>query len=216
MHTLSSYHVFMRRWRVVLSGVFLTAVLTSCGAVQPGMLATTTEAADESTSQPVVAAQGQGSSSENVDAKGQERAEGWLAAVQMPEGAEFSETMPDRAGLLGQVSPGSHCDPVAIVKGYWILEETSLPDVLDWVLEHPIEGMTTFGSGISDADVGDETLFVSATYVPWVGAYEGVAFTIVNLDATTVGVKATSLAFGDNTVCPEPEPGASWGGFGEG
>ena len=212
----------MRRWRDGLAAVVLMTVLSSCSAVQPGMLAIPAEAEAGMAAEEVEVSQGEGvdgdvgnNSDATVDAVGQQRAESWISGVTMPAGAEYSDSLPSEASLLNHVLPGSHCSPVANAKAYWIVRDSSIAEVIDWITANPVDGTTVEG-GYNPASDPNETVFASAVYTSNLSIYEGVAFTVVNLTPTTIAVKATAVAFGDNTVCPDPDPGTSWGGFGQG
>lgn len=200
----------MRRRRVGIAAAALMAALTSCAAVQPGVLATPAP----SEPQPVMIIGG-GSLDTGVDEAGQEKAAEWLAAIEMPAGAEFSSEPTGLTPLVGYQQHMSHCEPVAETNGFWLIEDTSLNAVVDWVMANPAEGMKAKGGYNPPSDPGDVTI-VSAAHVPVDEEHQGILFTIVNDSETVVAVRAQVVAFGENTVCPDPAPGTEWGGFGEG
>lgn len=148
-----------------------------------------------------------------ADEAGQQRADAWLAAVQMPAGAVASSTPPTGSSSLAMSQSGWWCQPMGLATGYWSIPDAGVIETANWLMEHPAADLIV----PVDMPYPEDTDVDSATIgnVPSLDSLEGIALTIAKADDGVV-VRAEVGAFGDTTVCPTPPPGSAFGGPGQG
>ena len=137
--------------------------------------------------------------------------DGWIAELPVPPVAVRVDQVAN--SMLDSSRQGWWCSPMALKTAFWTVDGLSLADTYNWMLERSSPGlMSTSTRAMTPDESIDSTSFGR---VPSLESLEGMAVTIVKTP-TGSAIRAESGAFAPDTVCPTPEPGASFGGPGQG
>lgn len=105
------------------------------------------------------------------------------------------------------------CGPIATLKGYWKVPGMGLPDVANWLQEHPPGNlMSTRHTPVPD---NPDSTSTAIGFIPAEGAQQGIVYTIEKMP-DGVAVRAEIAAQTSTATCP-PLPGnGQYGAPGQG
>lgn len=141
------------------------------------------------------------------EAAAQQRAQAWLEAAALPEGAVSSPRSP--AAFNSHY--GWPCRPVATLRGYWTIAGATVADTANWLVQHPTADLivpmqTTYPADAGGASIGQ---------VPAPDAQEGIVYLVVKTP-DGVAIRAEIAAMYATATCPSLPPGSQMGGVGQG
>lgn len=146
------------------------------------------------------------------------RSEAFLVAqAEADQLVEDAVVPPGAEPAVNGPSSGTHyewwCEPTAEATGYWRVSGADFVEVANWMMEHPTGGMMV--PAAIPMEPGTEPGVVTIGNVSEWGSLEGIAWTITPT-SDGVALRAEVGVIPDDAVCPEPEPGTSLGGPGQG
>lgn len=205
----------MRRLPVTLVTIAAAAALLSActGAPAAGDASAASAAASVGpppASQPSLGSGPTPAPASTPDAASIAQAEAWLAAIELPEGAQRTD---DNSRLYTSFA-GWICAPIAGRHGEWLVPNAGVDETIDWIRENPPAGLRATTGGGSFGDAPPPTS-ATVAFTPEDLSQQGVLFR-VDRRGSGVAVQADVVALGSTSVCPTPDPGTSFGLPGQG
>ena len=196
----------MRRLQAVAIGIASLAILTGC-ATGAGNAGAGNAGAGSPTPTPTASPAPTVAELEMVAAKAQ--AQAWLDAAALPPGA-----LPAKGASPGFSSyQGWPCRPVAEIKAYWRIPDSTVAEVERWFRANPTADLVSTAVG----QVSDDPSITSAMvgYIPGDNSHQGIVYSIAKR-SDGIAVRAEIAALTESAVCPELPEGGVWGKPGQG
>ncbi|PQZ52350.1 MULTISPECIES: hypothetical protein [unclassified Microbacterium] len=191
----------MQRRSALVLGLTALLLLTGCtsAAVAGGG---STAPNSEATASPTA-------ESQELDAAAQQ-AQAWLDAAVVPPGAVRVADSPASFNSY----QGWPCTPVAELKGYWTLADSTVAEAANWLQENPPADLViTTGTEPQSEDANLDGVLVG--YIPADESQQGIVYTVAKMDPG-IAIRAEVAALSASATCASLAPGETWGKPGQG
>jgi hypothetical protein len=192
----------------IVFGILVTGMLAGCAAAGTGA------PAGEGAHPAPRGTQNSGTADDGIreDPAAVAKAEAWLAGAVLPPGTVRSDGVPVTPVGFGTTQTGWLCNPTVRRTGYWTLAGATVVDTRNWLSTHPTANLITTSGPIPDDREADQARVGD---FPFRGSLEGIAYTVART-TDGVAIRAEIGVVPQNSVCPTPPPGGTFGGPGEG